>query len=156
MSIDYDLALHNNYKLIMDKKEIQHKIIGVGLPDLSIGLSDVPHHGGYGSRQCTKWIYSNKIEFGELTISFLLDEDYEVYFYFMDKMFDIANNKNLDTPITLFGTSNKKNIQHKLLFGNPRYDNLSFGEYTNSKGVQYRTINISFKISSMTRKGIDE
>jgi hypothetical protein len=150
-----DMTLSNNYRVaIGDNKELDFYVVDFSVPDLNIGVEEVVHYGGKNGKNLgTKYIYDNKLEYGDVTIKFLLDEKLYTYLYFVDLMFNIikSNGKNnLDEHknIALFITTNKKNPMLKLLFGKCKFSGVSIGSYNNTDGSQYKTVDVSFKIET--------
>ena len=57
-------------------------IVSIEIPNLSVSATDIPLLNGYSAKRTT----GNPIDFGELSVSFFLDEDLSIFQFFFDWM----------------------------------------------------------------------
>jgi hypothetical protein len=111
------LKTSNFFFQTRDSKQIEFFCQEVQIPGYSLGSIDIPYASMKTKRS------GDSIEFEDLTLTVLLDEDLstfkEIYDYLMLTHNTFSNELEVQQQVfdaTLFITTNKNNIQHKIHF----------------------------------------
>lgn len=143
-----DLMSMNRFRVIIAKFPIvEYFTQRLPLPSIDLGTTIKPTNKGYDYK-----VPGDKLEFSDLSISFLIDENLQGMKEITNWMYDIVNEQNDDnifSDITISILDNNMNYNKKIVFYNCFPSSLTGGSLdVSDEQEQSNVIDVMFKYSN--------
>jgi len=117
---NHNFNYENRFQILFNKEEyaiLNQNVIGVSTPSIDMGNTIQP------TAIRNIYIPGNSLEFSDLTITFLLDENYSNYIKILKwiqlcRNFDELDSERIESDITLVLLNNKYKSEHSIVFQN--------------------------------------